>query len=125
MSGALARDPDTFAHNGLPGPIPGTPERVPGAIRRTTNLDLTRPDGPDGPIRVTGRGRDLRTRPDGTPLVVASALVAAEIGGERVRDLSTYPRPAGIEALVGRRPVVGWRTGLWRYLRDDYDRGAP
>ncbi len=124
LPAVVASDPGTMAHNGLHGPLRGTPERVAGSIRRTTNLDLIRPEGPDGPIRITGRGRDLRTAADGRGIVRATALIAATVEGDRVTALTTHPRPPGIADMVGRRAVVGWRTGLWRHLRGQHDAGT-
>lgn len=115
---------ETLAHNGLPGPQPGTPARRPRSVRRTTSLDLTLPDGPDGPLAVGGRARDLATDHLGTPTVLASALTSLTVTDGVVTALSTYPRRPALTAMVGRQALVGWRTGLWRTIRDDVEHGS-
>ncbi|MBK8756979.1 MAG: DUF2889 domain-containing protein [Actinomycetales bacterium] len=115
---------ETLAHNGLPGPHPGTPARRPGSVRRTTSLDLTRPHGPDGPLHVGGRARDLHTDADGTPRVIGSALASLTVEDGIVTALSTYPRRPALAQLIGRRALVGWRTGLWRTIREDVVSGS-
>ncbi len=46
-------------------PRPETPELVTGQIRRTTSIDILRPDGLTGPIEADIRGRDLVRHTDG------------------------------------------------------------
>lgn len=115
---------ETMAHNGLRGPVSGSPARVPGSVRRTTSLDLTRPDGPHGPARFHGRARDVVTEGDGGVRVVDAALVTLTVDAEKVTSLVAHPQPPGLDRLVGRRPLIGWRTGLWRYLRAELDAGT-
>ena len=59
-------------HDRVPTPVPGpqhpvpeTPALASDAIRRTTSIDVARPDGPAGPIVADIRGRDVLHRPDG------------------------------------------------------------
>lgn len=115
---------ETMAHNGLPGPRPGSPPRAPGSVRRTTSLDLTRPEGPDGPIVVTGRARDLHTDARGVGHVLDHGLVSARVEDGVVTRLSTYPVRASTARLVGRQALVGWRTGLWRELHEEVEGGS-
>ena len=115
---------DTLAHNGLPGPQPGTPPRRPASVRRTTSLDLTLPEGPEGPLAVGGRARDLVTDPDGGHAVLGSALTSLTVTDGVVTALSTYPRRPALSALIGRQALVGWRTGLWRTIREDVEQGS-
>ncbi len=117
-------NPATHAHNGLPGPKPGSPARVPGSVRRTTSLDVTRPQGPDGPIHVWGRARDLLTGVDGQARVLEHGLVHLVVEDGVVTYLTTAPVRAAAARLVGRQALVGWRTALWRELRDDVDGGS-
>lgn len=111
-------------HNGLRGPTAGSPARTPGSVRRTTSLDLTRPGGSAGTACFSGRARDAITGQDGSLRVVDSGLFALTIDDERVTSLVAHPNPPGLGRLVGRRPLVGWRTGLWRYLREELDAGT-
>jgi len=115
---------DTQAHNGLPGPRAGSPPRRPGGVRRTTSLDLTRPHGPDGPIEVNGRARDVRTDDAGVALVIDKALLSLTVADGVVVRIRSFPERAAAARLVGRQALVGWRTGLWRELHDDVESGS-
>jgi len=115
---------ETLAHNGLPGPRPGSPPRVAGGVRRTTSLDLTRPAGPQGHIAVHGRARDVVTEPDEGTRVVDHALLALVVEDGVVTRLRCHPQRAAAPRLVGRQALVGWRTALWRELRDDVASGS-
>jgi hypothetical protein len=94
--------------DGLPtgpqDPLPETPARRPGSVRRTVSLDQRRGD-PGQPQHLECHGRDLLTRLDGTTEVLDDghlevevdpsgtiAAISAEVRGEPV---------AGLEALVG------------------------
>jgi hypothetical protein len=46
-------------------PLPAVPPRRPGSVRRTSNVDMTRPHGPDGVLVLTGRARDMVTTTGG------------------------------------------------------------
>lgn len=113
-----------MVHNGLRGPTAGSPARTPGSVRRTTSLDLTRPAGSAGAASFRGRARDAVTEQHGGLRVVDSGLFTLSIEDERVTSLVAHPNPPGLGKLVGRRPLVGWRTGLWRYLREELDAGT-
>ena len=90
-------------------------------MRRTTSLDLRRPLGPDGPIEVAGRGRDLHTDRRGGRRVVDTALAVLRVQDGSVDRLHVYPvRPAAAR-LVGLPAIVGWRSGLWRILRAEVE----
>lgn len=115
---------ETHAHNGLLGPRAGSPQRTPGSVRRTTSLDVTRPDGPDGPIHVWGRARDLLTGADGRAKVLEHGLVHVVVEDGVVTYLTTAPVRSAAARLVGRQALVGWRTALWRELRDDVVSGS-
>ncbi len=115
---------DTQAHNGLPGPRAGSPPRRSGGVRRTTSLDLTRPHGPDGPIEVNGRARDVRTDDAGVALVIDKALLSLTVADGVVVRIRSFPERAAAARLVGRQALVGWRTGLWRELHDDVESGS-
>ena len=115
---------ETQAHNGLPGPLPGSPARRAGGVRRTTSLDLTRPNGPDGPIEVNGRARDVRSDDAGAARVLDKALLSLTVTDGIVSRVRCFPERAAAPRLVGRQALVGWRTGLWRELHDDVESGS-
>jgi hypothetical protein len=74
-------------------------------VRRTTTHDSLRPDGLLGDVRLTARGRDLRTERDGTATVLGTATLAATIRFVPDRDPSiTQIRPT---ADLGARRGAG------------------
>lgn len=113
------------AAQGLPGPLAGSPPRHPGSVRRTTSLDLHWPQGPRGPMVLAGRARDLVTSEAGTARVHASALVNATVADGVVTSLVAHPDTRRVAGLAGRKLAVGFRTAVWRSLRDHYDAGSP
>lgn len=117
----------TIEHNGLPGPTDGAPPRRPNSVRRTSSFDLFRPDGPYGRLEILGRARDLFTVAgvDAQGRVVATGMVSGTVVDNVVTRLVTHPDAPGTPGLVGRKATVGWRTGVWRGLREHYDAGTP
>ncbi|HEX2575255.1 MAG TPA: DUF2889 domain-containing protein [Aquihabitans sp.] len=101
-------------------PVAGSPERRPGSVRRTTNVDLVRPDGPTGPLVVLGAGRDLHTGSAGGGVLAQAATEVAidYLGGRIVRSVMTDPVVDGVEALVGARVGSGFRRTLAEALPD-------
>ncbi|MGH9081563.1 MAG: DUF2889 domain-containing protein [Acidimicrobiales bacterium] len=75
-------------------------------MRRTSNIDSARPDGPEGGLVLTASARDLRTGPDGTASVVGEAALRARTDGRsRLCLLSTHPEMPAAQELMG--VVVG------------------
>lgn len=107
-----------------PGTVPpaaGAPRRAPGSVRRTTSVDLLRPEGLTGPLVVEGRGRDLATGVDDTATVTAEAAVDVVIdfvGGRTVTALDVRPEVVGVDRLVGARVSSGFRRLLADALPD-------
>lgn len=96
-------------------PVGGAPERRPGSVRRTTSVDLVRPQGFGGPLVVTGTGRDLATGEGGAGEVVGAAHTEVTIdypGGRVVTEVRADPWPEGLGALVGARAGSGFRKAL-------------
>jgi hypothetical protein len=60
-------------------PVLVTPDRVPGSIRRTMSLDITRPDGLMARVVADGRGQDVRTDAAGEAVVVGELSVLVEV----------------------------------------------
>lgn len=109
----------------LAEPAAATPPRRPGSVRRTSSTDLLRPDGAHGPLVVAGRARDLTTDRAGVAQVVASALVNVTVRDGVATAVSMHPTPERAAKLIGRKVGAGWRTRLYRHLRDHHDRGTP
>jgi hypothetical protein len=96
-------------------PVLTTPPRRPGSVRRTITIDQHR-FAPDEPQRVVGRGRDLRTRADGTADVVDHADVDAMVEGVATSavllSLTADPDEPALQDLVGHPASKGFRGRL-------------
>ena len=96
-------------------PVEGVPERRHGSVRRTTSVDLVRPDGFAGPLVISGRGRDLATDVDGATRVVGEGEmeVVVDYAGDRtVTSVRAEPWTDGLEQVVGVRAGSGFRRAL-------------
>jgi hypothetical protein len=104
--------PAPHPHLGPRAPIALLPPRRPGSVRRTTTIDILRPDGLAGPLQLRGVGRDVRTRVGGALDRLAEARLDIEIdflGGRVVRAIRSDPDDPGIAGLVGVRASSGFR----------------
>jgi len=111
--GATLRQPHLWP--GTLGPSDTTPPRQPGSVRRTSSVDMLRPEGPTGPLVLRGRARDIRTRADGGADILARASTELRIdyaGTRTVLDLATEPPVPGAAELVGARAGSGFRGRL-------------
>ncbi|ROO85102.1 DUF2889 family protein [Actinocorallia herbida] len=112
--------------HGIHEPSAGSPARRPGSVRRTATTDMLRPDGLFGPLVLRGRGRDVRTSPDGRAQVLAAAETEAVVdyaAGRRLLSLETSPGRPGLAALLGDTIGSGFRNRLDAAdpaLRDDH-----
>ncbi|HEY8524926.1 MAG TPA: DUF2889 domain-containing protein [Acidimicrobiales bacterium] len=123
-----------------PGPqnaVPATPPRVPGSVRRTTSLDMTRPDGLRGRVVADVRGQDVRTRADGAAEVLERLALTVEIdhttgevtavadasgaGDDRAGDRTADPT-GDLAALVGVNVRSGFGRRLAELLPDEAER---
>lgn len=96
-------------------PRPDVPARPLGSVRRTTTIDMRRPDGLDGPLLLEGHGRDLLTRDDGAVQELGTAGFRARVGaGARplLEDLRTTPARPAAAGLVGTAASAGFRAAL-------------
>ncbi|HZM42930.1 MAG TPA: DUF2889 domain-containing protein [Acidimicrobiales bacterium] len=101
-----------------PGPrraLASTPPAAPGSVRRTTSIDVTRPDGLLGPVVVALAGRDRTVDPEGRARVLAKVSLAVRVGVSGLVegiDVEGFDGdgPAGLAGLVG----AGLRSGFGR-----------
>ena len=99
--------------HGTHEPTSGTPERVPGSVRRTATTDMLRPEGLSGPLLLLGRARDLVTGAGGVAHVAATATTRVRVdftGGRTVEEIATDPDRPGLAGLVGVRASSGFRS---------------
>jgi hypothetical protein len=120
MSGTDLGTPRFGLHplHGIHQPTQGTPRRLPGSVRRTSSIDMTRnPDSLD-PVYLSGRARDLRTGSDGTTTEVGRARLEAtiEMIPRVVQHLEVEPTVANTH-LVGAPAMSGFRAAV--------DKAAP
>jgi Protein of unknown function (DUF2889) len=114
--------------HGTHDPTRGTPARVAGSVRRTTSVDMLRPDGPDGQLVLIGVGRDLVTAVDGAPSVVDTGRFEATVDyadAQRVVALTSTPAIDGLDALIGRSASTGFRAALIEVVADQDFVGRP
>jgi hypothetical protein len=92
-------------------PSTGTPARGAATVRRTSSVDVTRPEGIPGPLRAEGRARDTVTRDVGAPPVAEThqALAVVLDPFQEVRAISADP-PAPLDPLIGARAASGFRA---------------
>jgi len=105
--------------HGVHEPTRSTPPRAPGSIRRTSTIEMLRPDGLFADVVLVGRARDLATAEDGEASVLGEAGFLARVGfvaERKLLALCTAPREPAAAALVGTRASSGFRTGLDRAL---------
>ncbi|WP_409330831.1 DUF2889 domain-containing protein [Trujillonella humicola] len=91
------------------------PDRPPSSVRRTSNLDLSHPNGPAGHLVLNGASRDLRTSLDGSVTQLGTAEVEAtvELSGSRsIVEMRSRPDLPGVSDLVGFPALSGFRARL-------------
>ncbi|HLN18416.1 MAG TPA: DUF2889 domain-containing protein [Acidimicrobiales bacterium] len=92
-------------------PTTTTPPRLPGSVRRTSSIDISRPFGILGDLVVEARARDLLTRADATPVLQGIAHLRVTVDG-KTRNLTEFeatpPDPA-LEQLLGVMVGPGFR----------------
>src|SRR3954470_1073328 len=101
--------------HGTHDPVTSTPDRRPGSVRRTTTIDMVRPEGISSDLRLSGRARDLRTAADGSVAVLDEAtmeVVIDYLDAAAVRTIVTTPAVEGLDRLVGRSASTGFRAAM-------------
>jgi hypothetical protein len=101
--------------HGTHEPVQATPDRRPGSIRRTTTIDMVRPDGIRRELRLRGRARDVVTDTAGDASAVDEAtmdVVIDFLDAVSVRSLATSPTLPGLEAVLGRAAATGFRAAV-------------
>lgn len=104
--------------HGIHEPTQGTPRRLPGSVRRTSSIDMTRKPGSIDPVYLSGRARDLKTARDGAPVEVGHARLEAtvEMIARVVQHLEVEPAVANMH-LIGAPAMSGFRAAV--------DKAAP
>jgi hypothetical protein len=107
-------------------PVPVTPVRPAGSIRRTSSIDTARPDGLFGPMVITARARDLVTAADGSTTELARTELVARLDGasRQILSLDVEPAVAGLDELVGTAVGPGFRGRMVQVVPGERDGGT-
>jgi hypothetical protein len=88
-------------------PVTAMPPRVPGSVRRSTNIDQHRGDH----FEVLAHGRDLRTAVDGTTTVLDEVRLHAVLDGSgTIVEVESDPPEPALVRLVGLNNQRGFRA---------------
>lgn len=122
----IALDP----RHGLHEPTTNTPARRPNSVRRTTSVDMLRPDGTAGDLHLVGQARDLRTDTAGRLVMLDQAAMRAVVDynhGQRLTALSVEPAIGDIkpDPLIGRGAGPGFRSALNATFPAELAQGTP
>jgi len=90
-------------------PVTSIPARVPGSVRRTTNIDQRRGDV----LEVVAAGRDLRTGADGTTTVLDEVCLRMSLEPDgTITAIESDPPEPGLASLVGAHNQRGFRATM-------------
>src|ERR1700704_6237763 len=96
-------------------PVATTPPRETGSVRRTTSVDILRPDGMSGDLVLHGRARDLLTGASGTSAkTIGEAALRARVGlfDRKLAELELWPDEPSAATLVDRMVGAGFRAAI-------------
>ncbi len=100
-------------------PVTSTPPRVEGSVRRTTNIDSSRPDGLDRDVAVDARARDLSTGLSTDAVRSDTTQLRARIAPDRtLLEIEADPTEPRLGELVGARVGGGFRARVTECLPD-------
>jgi Protein of unknown function (DUF2889) len=106
-------------------PATETPIRADGSIRRTSTVDMLRPDGWSGDLLLAGRARDLVTSNQDAH-VVAEARVDARADATRALiELQTSPSLTRADELLGATVGAGFRGRVDAIAPDEREHATP
>lgn len=94
-------------------------------MRRTTTVDMLRPEGVFGPLHLLGRGRDLLTTTTGEALTLSETTLRAEVAyfdGRTLTSIESDPDEPALARLVGERTGSGFRNRVNDELPDHRER---
>jgi hypothetical protein len=114
--------------HGTHDPVASTPDRVPGSVRRTTTIEMLRPDGVRRDLRLHGAGRDILTAADGTVTVLDEAtmhVVVDYLDAVSVTAITTTPSIPGLQEVRGRSAATGFRAAVDAAIDVAAHRGRP
>jgi hypothetical protein len=105
-----------------PGPrraLAATRPAVPGSVRRTTSIDITRPDGLLGPVVAVLAGRDRAADAEGRARALTEVSLAVRVAVSGVVERIDGVGPPGLGELVGANLRSGFGRRAAATLPDD------
>ncbi len=103
-------------------PLAETPSLTRVAVRRTTTVEMQRPDGLEGRAVVTGSGRDLLANEAahrGVAEEASTRLETNSLEDPRLRSIATSPARPALDAMIGNPASAGFRARLGELLGDE------
>jgi hypothetical protein len=102
-------------------PCAATPRLDGVALRRTTSIEMLRPEGLDGRSVVVGRARDLVVGDRTAPRSVTASLEleTPSLSDASIRSVHAAPWHPALASLVGSGASAGFRARLPEVLRDE------
>lgn len=106
--------------------IASSPPRPAGSVRRTSSLDVVRPDGiTSAAVEMHGRCRDVVTTEAGGEITADVRLdLTIAVMGAVIESISTSA-DADLSALVGRSAMSKFRAGVAELVPDEVARRTP
>src|SRR5690348_382092 len=114
--------------HGTHDPVDFTPDRARNSVRRTTTIEMLRPDGVRRDLRLHGRARDIRTEADGGVTLLDEASMDVRIDyldAQSVTEIVTTPDVPGLQGVVGRAAATGFRAAVDAAIGAGRFRGRP
>ncbi|MGE0878802.1 MAG: DUF2889 domain-containing protein [Acidimicrobiia bacterium] len=114
--------------HGTHDPVSGTPDRAPNSIRRTTTIDMVRPDGVRRDLKLIGRARDIRTNADGSLDVLDEAAIDAVVDyldAVTITSIEASPWVDGLDKILGVSAATGFRAAVDGAIGELTVRGRP
>lgn len=104
-----------------------SPRLAAGTLRRTSSLDVTWPEGQQGPKRLDGRARDFVVASDGRGgTAVTEHEIEASFGQDwKLLSIAASPPHAGLRNLVGVSGGSGFRKALRQVIAADQAAADP
>jgi hypothetical protein len=103
-----------------------TPARSTWSVRRTSTIEMTWPQGPGGPLEMSGRARDLLTKGEAGEVLTLADQRTHVLVEERsiISDLSSDPHRDGLLSLTGAPARSGFRRRLRTLMASELSQGA-
>ena len=107
-------------------PVPLTPARRPGSVRRTSTLDTHWPDGFDRPMIMQGRARDIRTIQAPAYEVLSEDTLCIQANrGREIVAIEGNRQAAALDRLVGMRGGGHLRKTLSEIMPEEVAAASP